>query len=132
MPNRIDARINGIRPAMARERPQQANAGEQTAQRMDAGQADNAASRVDRVEIAGADRAGGAQDARATAPERDEQRGAALDAAGARPTEAGRQGTAEDAAAQRAEQLREQQQADAQRTEARPAQRQGNLVDVTA
>jgi len=134
MPNRVDTNINGTRPAMARQGPQQANPPQQAADRTGgAGQAGDAGNRMDRVEISGEAQArAGTQRPAAADAQRDQRRMAAANAPGARPAEAGRQGAAPEAAAERRTQESRQQQYTArQQAAARPPQRPGNLVDVT-
>lgn len=134
MPNRVDTNINGTRPAMARQNPQQANPPQQAADRTDgADQAGGAGNRMDRVEISRqAQLQAGSQRPAAAGAQPDQRRMAAVNAPSARPAEAGRQGAPPEATAERrTQESRQQQDTARQQAAARPPQRPGNLVDVT-
>lgn len=124
MPNLVDGNINGIRPTLAvRPEVQQNNQAEQLANRPEQAQP------RDRVEISELARQR-AEEARPRAAAGDDSRAGAADRPGARPPEAGQQGAVNGPTAQRAEQVRQQQEAAAREVAERPAERQGNLVDV--
>ena len=126
MPNRVDGNVNGTRPtAPVQAEARQANRAEQ-AERTDPPNA--AAQQADRVDISDQARLQAEQNRPRAGAE--DTRGAAADAPSARAPEAGGQGAVNNVTAERAAQLREEQTADTQQTQAEPAEQQGNLVDV--
>ena len=126
MPGRVNAPMNGVRPATARD-TRQADGAAQAAREAGGGQED----RTDRVEISGAARARNTRQMALAEARRAEEGTTALEAQGARPPEARPRAVAGEGAATRTAELRQQQNAAQQQAANTPRERPGSLVDVT-